>query len=225
MTEYGYRKSRKKPILSKKNKNKSRFWAIKMAEMPLDYWKKVIFSDECRFSQFNDAYRTFVYRKKNQAYHAKTISHACFNNHYSLKIGMMMISVDYAPIVICVATNHLDEFKIKEDFSTSMMFQYKIFEQNIIFFPILNNRHLNSYVIFHVTFERLSTFCAPKMLNQNVKKLYEYWIFNITFYIQEVQPKRYSHLISKKPAKLWIKIVNNKFDTKVCSNVVGYESG
>ncbi|KAH7644022.1 hypothetical protein HUG17_6384 [Dermatophagoides farinae] len=42
MTEYGARISRKKPLLSKKNKNKRRLWANKMVEMPLDYWKKYI---------------------------------------------------------------------------------------------------------------------------------------------------------------------------------------
>ncbi|KAH9497383.1 hypothetical protein DERF_013378 [Dermatophagoides farinae] len=73
MTEYNVRIARKKPLLSKKNINKRRLWANKMAEMPLDYWKKVIFSDESRFSQFSDAYRTFVYHKKNQAYQAKRL--------------------------------------------------------------------------------------------------------------------------------------------------------
>ncbi|KAH7642911.1 hypothetical protein DERF_010779 [Dermatophagoides farinae] len=52
-----------------------------MAEMPVDYWKKVIFSDECRFSQFNDAYRTFVYRKKNQAYQAKRLQATVKHNN------------------------------------------------------------------------------------------------------------------------------------------------
>ena len=87
MTEYGARISRKKPLLSKKNKNKRRLWANKMVEMPLDYWKKVIFSDECRFSQFNNAYRTFVYRKKNRAYQAKRLVKYSDKKH-----------VDYLPI-------------------------------------------------------------------------------------------------------------------------------
>lgn len=86
MTEYNVRIARKKPLLSKKNINKRRLWANKMAEMPLDYWKKVIFSDESRFSQFSDAYRTFVYRKKNQAYQAKRLQATVKHNGFSVMV-------------------------------------------------------------------------------------------------------------------------------------------
>ena len=86
MAEYNVRIARKKPLLSKKNINKRRKWANKMAEMPLDYWKKVIFSDESRFSQFSDAYRTFVYRKKNQAYQAKRLQATVKHNGFSVMV-------------------------------------------------------------------------------------------------------------------------------------------
>ena len=86
MTEYGARISRKKPLLSKKNKNKRRLWANKMVEMPLDYWKKVIFSDECRFSQFNDAYRTFIYRKKKIRHTTPRLQATVKHNGFSVMV-------------------------------------------------------------------------------------------------------------------------------------------
>mgnify|MGYP002714486422 CR=1 FL=1 len=86
MLEYGARIARRKPLLSKKNKNKRRLWANKMVKMPTDYWRKVIFSDECRFSQFNDAYRTYVYRKKNQAYQTKRLQATVKHNGFSVMV-------------------------------------------------------------------------------------------------------------------------------------------
>ena len=53
MLDYTPRIARRKPLLSKKNKNKRRLWANEMAAKPMDFWKRVIFSDESRFAQFS----------------------------------------------------------------------------------------------------------------------------------------------------------------------------
>ena len=86
MLDYTPRIARRKPLLSKKNINKRRLWANDMATKPMDFWKRVIFSDESRFAQFSDARRMYVLRTKDQAYQAKRLQPTVKHNGFSVMV-------------------------------------------------------------------------------------------------------------------------------------------
>lgn len=60
--------AKKRPFISKRNKIKRLEFAKKYVEMPIDFWKKVLWSDESKFELFNRKRRLRVWRKPGEEY-------------------------------------------------------------------------------------------------------------------------------------------------------------
>lgn len=65
--------ARRKPLLSKINIEKRLFFAKKFVNKPIEFWEKVIWTDECKFNMCQSDRMKRVYRKKGQAMNPKYI--------------------------------------------------------------------------------------------------------------------------------------------------------
>lgn len=62
------RLARKRPFINKRNKIKRLKFAKMYVDMPIDFWKKVVWSDESKFELFNRKTRLRVWRKSGEEY-------------------------------------------------------------------------------------------------------------------------------------------------------------
>ena len=63
----------RKPMISEKNRLKRLQFAKKYLKMPLNFWKRVIWSDESKFEIINSKRRVRVYKRKGEGIIAQTI--------------------------------------------------------------------------------------------------------------------------------------------------------
>lgn len=64
---YSGRIARKKPFISKVNRRKRLNFARQHVDKPLEFWKKVLWTDETKINLFGSDRGSFVWRKKNEA--------------------------------------------------------------------------------------------------------------------------------------------------------------
>lgn len=67
---------KKKPFISNVNKQKRELFANKyhrVHEENSDFWRRVLFTDECKFNVFGKDGRNKVWKKKNEAFKSKII--------------------------------------------------------------------------------------------------------------------------------------------------------
>lgn len=70
---YNARVARKKPFISKINKKKRIEFANEFVHKKLDFWDKVLFSDESKFNIFRSDGRVLVWRKPNTEFEVKNL--------------------------------------------------------------------------------------------------------------------------------------------------------
>lgn len=67
------RAARKKPFISEKNRLKRLEFAKAYITKPMEFWRRVIFSDESKFNLFGSDGKRFVWRKPNTELHSKNL--------------------------------------------------------------------------------------------------------------------------------------------------------
>ena len=63
-----YRRARRKPYINKRNMKKRLAFAKKYVNMPMSFWKKIIWTDESKFELQQLKKKQQVWRKPNEAY-------------------------------------------------------------------------------------------------------------------------------------------------------------
>lgn len=71
---YRGRVARKKPYISPKNVKKRLDYALKYVDKPVEFWEKVIFTDESKFNIFGSDGRRFVWRRPNTELELKNLT-------------------------------------------------------------------------------------------------------------------------------------------------------
>ena len=101
LTDFGFSsyRARRKPLLSYAHKSKRLEWCLKYSEEPIEFWEKVIFSDESRICLMSSDKPPMVRRPKNHSLDEKylipTIKHP---------IGLMVWG--------CISVNGVGELEI-----------------------------------------------------------------------------------------------------------------
>ena len=68
------RVARKVPFLKDDQRERRQIWAQKMNRKTVSFWKRTIFSDEVRFSQFSDSRRSYCFRSHGEEFEEKCTS-------------------------------------------------------------------------------------------------------------------------------------------------------
>ncbi|GFX50594.1 transposable element Tcb2 transposase [Trichonephila clavipes] len=85
---YNGRVARKKPLIGKRNRVKRLKFAKEHILKPQQFWKEVIFSDECKFNIFGSDGRLMVWRKPNTSHHPKHTTPTVKHGESADKLGL-----------------------------------------------------------------------------------------------------------------------------------------
>ena len=101
--EFGFkgRVPRKKPYVSLVNKRKRLAYAKKHKDKPLEYWKKVLFTDESLFSISSGRSKSHVYRKPEEEYHESCLQPTFKSGSANLMIWGCMSMNGVGKVIFC----------------------------------------------------------------------------------------------------------------------------
>lgn len=101
---YNGRTARRKPMLTPKNIANRNNWAMEMHQKQASFWNGVIFSDECRFSQFSDNGRTWIWRRPEQEFSLKHLQPTSKRGGISVMVWAAIWVSGRSELIICEDT-------------------------------------------------------------------------------------------------------------------------
>ena len=224
--------ARRKPLLTQTMKTKRLQWCRKFQNKPINFWDKIIFSDECRIDLFNYRGRQMVRRLSSDnpfqsQYLKKSVKHSpsimiwgCFNAQGTGRLEIIdgiLNSDDYLNILKDKMLPSADYFGIRNQFifqddSAPIHRAKKIkkwfAENNIEQLPWpANSPDLNPI-------ENIWKILKHKVARANPKTIIELKKAIIRIYREEISPKICEDLVSSMQRRIQAVITNNGGQTK-----------